>query len=94
MLTTDRIRQLIGKTFIYQNAPWQLIDVLPAENRIVLQCLGKAGRQLQTNQYGEAKRQVPEILCLPISEQEAPDNYSEALLQLLAGIQKADNKRS
>lgn len=94
MLPTDRIRQLIGKTFNYQNAQWQLIEVLPAENRVVLQCLEKTGRQLQTSQYGEAKRHVPETLCLPISAHEDSNNYSEALLQLLTGIQKVDNRRS
>ena len=80
------LRQLIGQHFRYLSDDWVLIEVLGDEDKVVLQRVGqRANDPLQADQYGQARRRVPETLALPISAPDDADTYSEELMLLFDG---------
>jgi len=82
----QNLRKLIGHHYRYLSDEWILIEVLSGEDRVVLQRAGGgAVPQLQTDQYGQARRHVAETLTLAISKAGDPDSYSEEMLLLLRG---------
>jgi hypothetical protein len=79
------LRKLVGRRYRYLSDDWVLIDILGDEDCVVLQRLpGGEPKPLQTDQYGLARRRVPETLTLPISSADDPDTYSEELLLLFS----------
>ncbi len=77
------LRKLIGRRYRYLSDNCILIDILGDEDCVVLQRLpGSTSEPLQTDQYGMARRHVPDTLTLPISSADDPDTYSEELLLL------------
>ncbi|WP_043107769.1 hypothetical protein [endosymbiont of unidentified scaly snail isolate Monju] len=79
------LRKLIGRRYRYLSDDWVLIDILGDEDCVALQRLPSGGpNPLQTDQYGLARRRVPETLTLPISSADDPDTYSEELLLLFS----------
>lgn len=77
-----KLRKLVGQRFRYLSDRWVLVDVLEAEDSVVLQRLADAAPLLQTDQFGQVLRRSAETLSLPISDGEG---YSEELLLLLNG---------
>ena len=82
----QNLRKLVGQHFLYLGEEWALIEVLADEDRVVLQRAGPgATPQMQADQYGHARRHVPETLTLRISGEEDPGTYSEELMLLFQG---------
>lgn len=80
------LRKLVGRRYRYLSDEWVLIDILAEEDCIVLQRLsGGQPNPLQGDQYGHARRRVPETLTLPISDADRPDTYSDELMLLFQG---------
>lgn len=85
-LLHKNLRKLIGQHYRYLSAEWVLIEILTGEDRIVLQRTDPGNTtQIQTDQYGHARRQAPETLALPISSEKDPDTYSDELMLLFRG---------
>lgn len=64
-----------------------LIEVMPENDSLVLRASDDE-KTLQFNQYGSATRYSTPTLTVSISDEANPGNYSEALTQLLSGIEK------
>jgi len=82
----QNLRKLLGQHFRYLSDEWILIDILMDEDRVVLQRVGAGSSpQLQADQYGHARRHVPETLTLPILDDQDSETYSEELMLLFQG---------
>jgi len=79
----QRLRTLTGQHFSFLDGEWRLIEVLGAEDALVLQRIGSHD-QVQSDQYGQPLRRTPQTLTLPLSGDDA-EGYSEEVLALLAG---------
>lgn len=79
----QRLRGLTGQRFRYLGTEWRLIEVLGAEDALVLAALGETG-EVQHTQYGQPNRRVPRTLTLPLSGDD-PAGYSEEVIALLGG---------
>ena len=62
----------------------QSIEVLGAEDALVLTPVAPSAAPVQTNQYGQPTRRARQTLTLPLSGP-VDDGYSEEVLELLAG---------
>lgn len=81
----QKLEQLRGTRFRYLSDDWVLIDILYDDDQVVLQLHEpEDANPLQSSQYGEVKRRIPETVSLPISDE---DNlgFSDALMLLLQG---------
>ena len=77
--------KLIGKKFLYQGKPWLLVEVLRAEDALVIAPAEAASQKMiQADQYGHATRRCQECLTLPLTNQDG-SGYSEAVMELLSG---------
>lgn len=82
----QNLRKLIGQHYHYLSDEWVLIEILADEDCIVLQRADlNAAPQLQADQYGHARRHVPETLTLRISNEQDPETYSDELMLLFQG---------
>ena len=82
----QNLRKLVGQHFRHLSDEWVLIEILADEDSIVLQRAGMdAAPRLQADQYGHARRHVPETLTLRISAEGDPDTYSDELMLLFQG---------
>ena len=61
----DDLHSLLGRTLSYQGETCTIIELLPGENSLVLQC-GNQHQTIQANQFGEANRRVPGYHTLPL----------------------------
>lgn len=82
---TKRLRALTGQRFRYRGQEWLLIEVLAAEDALVLASAGDSVASVQTNQYGQPSRRAARTLTLPLSPDDGGSGYSDAVLELLAG---------
>jgi len=83
----QKLRCLVGQRFIYLSETWQLIEILIADDAVVLQREHtNMTAPLQADQFGRAQRRAPETLSLAISDNEGT-GYSSELLLLLQGKQ-------
>ena len=81
----QKLEQLRGTRFRYLSDDWVLIDILYDDDQVVLQRHKlEDANPLQSSQYGEVKRRIPETVSLPISDEDNP-GYSDALMLLLQG---------
>lgn len=80
----DKLRGLTGQRFRYLEQDWHLIEVLGAEDALVLAAIGNG--DVQSTQYGQPNRRVPRTLTLPLSGED-PAGYSDEVIALLAGRQ-------
>jgi len=81
----QKLEQLRGTRFRYLSDDWVLIDILYDDDQVVLQRhKSEDANPLQSSQYGEVERRIPETVSLPISDE---DNlgFSDALMLLLQG---------
>lgn len=78
-ITLDQLRGLIGLRVRYQSCDCRIIEVLEDGPSIVLQA--ESDCVIQHNQHGDAHRQVPRTMEIPVL---SPDNeeLSHALLSL------------
>lgn len=58
------LRELIGTRLRYQGRLYKVIDLLEEEVELVLESVD--GVAIQTDQFGEAHRRVPETLTVPV----------------------------
>ena len=63
-----RLRLLVGKPVEYRGHSCRIIEVLGAENALVVRCEGKQ-RVIQSNQFGEATRRVQQCHTLPLFDE-------------------------
>jgi hypothetical protein len=80
----QRLRALTGQRFSYLGEHWRLVEVLGAEDALVLTPVAPSAAPVQTNQYGQPTRRARQTLTLPLSGP-VDDGYSEEVLELLAG---------
>ena len=59
-----QLRALLGNQVTYNGRLCRIIEVLEAEQALVLRCEGSE-REIQPNQFGEATRRVQPSLTLP-----------------------------
>ena len=64
-LTMDQLRGLIGLKVIYQNQPWEIIEILEDGPALVLQD-SQMHQVIQPDQFGEAHRRVPPTVTIPV----------------------------
>lgn len=79
----QRLRTLSGQRFRYLGSEWRLIEVLGAEDALVL-AAAEGNGEVQHTQYGQPNRRVRQTLTLPISGSD-PASYSDEVIELLAG---------
>jgi hypothetical protein len=60
-----QLRSLVGKPVEYNGHACRIIEVLDAENALVVRCEGRQ-RVIQHNQFGEATRRVQQCHTLPL----------------------------
>jgi hypothetical protein len=61
----QRLRDLVGKQVRYSGNACSIIEVLEAEQALVVRC-ESSERVIQANQFGEATRRVQEVHTLPL----------------------------
>ena len=64
----QQLRLLVGKTVEYRGHACHVIEVLDAENALVVRCEG-GQRVIQSNQFGEATRRVQQCHTLPLFDE-------------------------
>lgn len=64
MIEFERLRTLIGRTVWHANTCCEVVEVLEDGMQIVLHCQGGGG--IQTNQFGEARRRVPDMVTINV----------------------------
>jgi len=81
----DKISKLIGEKFDYQGETWIMVEVLTAEDAIVITPENTfSSKRIQDDQYGQARRRCVECVTLKISSDDG-SGYSDNLLKMLAG---------
>lgn len=65
MKLLQQLRLLVGKPVEYQGRACRIIEVLDAENALVVVC-ENGRRVIQSNQFGEATRRVQQTHTLPL----------------------------
>ena len=80
----QRLRPLIGRTCWYADRPCRLVEILAEEGWLVLE-VEESLPPIQRDLYGRPSFRAPEILHVPILNQDGT-NYSEELLTLLAAL--------
>lgn len=61
----DTLHAFLGREVVFDGVHCQVIDVLSDGPSLVLSRLGTAGI-IQTDQYGDARRRVPETYTVPL----------------------------
>ncbi|MEN8761868.1 MAG: hypothetical protein ABF290_05490 [Thiogranum sp.] len=64
----QQLRLLVGKSVQYRGHACRIIEVLDAENSLVVRCEGRQ-RVIQSNQFGEATRRVQQCHTLPLFDE-------------------------
>jgi len=64
----QQLRLLVGKSVQYRGQACRIIEVLDAENALVVRCEG-GQRVIQSNQFGEATRRVQQCHTLSLFDE-------------------------
>lgn len=80
----EKLRGLTGQRFVYLDEQWCLVEVLGQEDALVIAAVTQTSGQVQSNQYGQPNRRVPQTLTLPLTGS-SPDGYSDEVIALLSG---------
>ena len=56
----QRLRRLVGRRFTLADGEWQVVDVLPQDGALVIQCLEGAESRIQADAYGNPTRRCPD----------------------------------
>lgn len=82
MTKIEELRRLIGTTVRYHGTPCCIIEVLEDGPALVL--LDRAHEGVQSNQFGEPWRQVPDTYVVPVHQHDSEALHEEFLaLQVL-----------
>jgi hypothetical protein len=68
-MDTAPFRLLVGSCVRYQGQDCRVVDILEAEQALVLRCEG-APRSIQGDQFGEATRRVQPFVTVPFFDPE------------------------
>lgn len=83
-----RLRTLIGRRVVFQDAVCEVLEVLDDGPAIVLRRTG-GDTVIQPNQYGDASRRVPQTHTIPVfapgSRDPHPDFLALGLIGLIEG---------
>lgn len=60
-----KLKQLLGRHFVYRGISCRVIEVLDDESALVLQDCADP-RSIQINQYGEPSRRAPRVFTVPL----------------------------
>ncbi|MGB5830376.1 MAG: hypothetical protein WBG92_00055 [Thiohalocapsa sp.] len=82
---TERLRQLIGRDCHYYGRNCRIVEVLPAEARVVLE-FRETTPPIQSDQYGQAAYRCNEHLEVPLFD--VAGDLSEELIHLLEGVRR------
>ena len=69
---STQLHGLVGRRVVYDGVPCQVIDVITDGPSLVLACTDAEGI-IQPNQYGEARRRVPQTYMIPFWSQVRDD---------------------
>ena len=84
IISLEQLRGMIGIEIYHNNKTCQVIEVLEDGPSLVLQHLEPDTVSIQTNQYGNAHRRVPETFLIPVlSEDKTELNSLFLALNLL-----------
>jgi len=78
IITLEQLRQMIGVQVRYRDCLWQVIEVLEDGPSLVLECL-RPTKVLQTDQYGEGYRRVPQRVSIPVLSRDKRELHPEFL---------------
>ena len=84
----ERLRTLIGRRCAMADGEWQIIDVLEAEDAVVIQRLSGGMAPIQTNAFGSPSRRAPDIRLVPLSAEHG--RFTPAAEALLRNLQPRD----
>lgn len=76
-----QLHNLIGRTVNHRGATCIIVEVLENEPALVLQ-VHDSHSSLQENQYGNPGRRVPEVITIPLFDEEECSKFHPELLQL------------
>ena len=80
-----QLTKLIGKKFLFRGKTWLLVEILRAEDALVIAPAKDASKKfIQADQYGHATRRCHECMTVPLSNPEG-NGYSETVMELLSG---------
>ena len=83
---TRRMRALVGRRCVLSDGEWQVLDVLPDEDSIVIRRVGAGAGPppVQAAAWGNATRRPPETRIVPFTEDNGDISAeAEALLRAL-----------
>ncbi len=81
-----QLTKLIGQRFLFRGKVWIIVEILREEDALVIAPEQAAQNQrIQADQYGNAMRRCDHCNTLPLSGTENEDEYSEDVMELLAG---------
>ena len=83
---TRRMRALVGRRCVLSDGEWQVLDVLPDEDSIVIRRVGAGAgpSPVQADAWGNATRRAPETRIVPFTDDNGDISAeAEALLRAL-----------
>jgi hypothetical protein len=81
-----RLRALVGRTAMLDGVEWQVLEVLPDEEALVLYRLSAGTVPIQPDAYGNASRRAPETRLVRYADTEG---ITDEALVLLGALQPA-----
>lgn len=84
----QRFEKLIGRHFEFRGCQWELIEIMPENDSLVLRRLD-AHQHIQQNQFGAPIRFAQQTETFKISSSQNQDEYSEDLSDILTGLVKS-----
>ena len=79
---SSNLHSLVGRRLVYEGVACQVIDVISDGPTVVL-CRTDADGIIQPNQFGEARRRVPQTYMIPFWSQ-VRDDLHPVLIELLS----------
>lgn len=76
-----QLHNLIGRRVTHHGTTCTVVEVLESEPALVLQVHDSCS-SLQDNQYGNPGRRVPEIITIPLFDENESSKFHPELLQL------------
>ncbi|MGE5154686.1 MAG: hypothetical protein ACM3ST_11800 [Bdellovibrio bacteriovorus] len=80
----QRLSRLLGHACLHRGRTWRLLDLLPQEGVLVLECTD-GGTGIQLDQFGRASHRAPDLHQVPLlsEDRDAPSHELEELLRNL-----------
>lgn len=77
IINLSQLRGMIGQRVNYQGQTCVVIEVLEQDIELVLQV--EAQQTIQPDQYGEARRRVPDTITIPVLSQDRTELHASFL---------------